>query len=131
MRRLLVLGLFGAFALVFFFACTRQGEGLDPQAMPEEVRAEYDLFAQRCSRCHSLSRPLNAGITDDEAWKIYVTRMRRQPGSGITEQDQTVILRFLHYYSQEQLKKKTPPPAPLPPPSASPPSLAPVDGGVQ
>jgi hypothetical protein len=34
--------------------------------------------------------------------------MRRQPGSGITEEDARVVLRFLHYYSldQKRLKQK-------------------------
>ena len=37
----------------------------------------------RCSRCHTLARPLNAHITDPQHWIRYVARMRRQPGSGI------------------------------------------------
>jgi hypothetical protein len=38
---------------------------------------------------------------------MYVERMRRQPGSGITTQDEESILRFLHYYSQEQKREKS------------------------
>ena len=77
-------------------------EGLDPSTLPESQRADYAIFAQRCSKCHALSRPLNAGITDDAYWAMYVARMRRQPASGISESDEVAVLRFLHYYSAEQ-----------------------------
>jgi hypothetical protein len=81
-------------------------EGVEPSSLPDDgIRADYVVFAQRCSKCHSLSRPLNAGIQDDAWWELYVTRMRRQPSSGISENDQKVILRFLHYYSQAQQNK--------------------------
>jgi hypothetical protein len=32
---------------------------------------------------------------------MYVERMRRQPSSGIREEDMEPILRFLHWYSQK------------------------------
>ena len=87
-------------------ASNGRSEGLDVATLPAEVRADYAVFARRCSKCHSLSRPLNSGITDDRDWAMYVTRMRRQPASGISENDVTVILRFLHYYSLEHAQKK-------------------------
>jgi hypothetical protein len=76
-----------------------RGEGVDLQSVPPDLRGDYALFAQRCSKCHSLARPLNSGITNDEFWRLYVERMRRQPGSGISEGDTYYILRFLHWYS--------------------------------
>ncbi len=81
-------------------ACHR-GEGLDPSKMPESIRADYDVFAHKCSKCHSLARPLSANITDDEQWVLYVNRMRRQPASGISYTDQEAILRFLRYYAAD------------------------------
>ena len=81
-------------------------DGLDVAQLPEVVRPDYQLFARRCSKCHSLARPLGSGITDDEVWIAYVNKMRRQPGSGISPQDAPPILRFLHYYSAEQLRIK-------------------------
>ena len=76
-----------------------RGDGLDASSLPESVRADYDLFAERCSKCHSLARPLDSGIDEDAWWSLYVARMRRMPGSGISEGDATAILRFLRYYS--------------------------------
>lgn len=90
-----------------FSGCaTTQHEGLDVAQLPEHVRPDYTLFARRCSKCHSLSRPLNSGIVDDQVWVAYVNKMRRQPGSGISPQDTTPILRFLHFYSIEQRRLK-------------------------
>jgi len=80
----------------------------EPEAMalPPDLRADYDVFALRCSKCHSLARPLNSGIDDDEFWKKYVERMRRQPGSGISVEDSVPILRFLHAYSLQERAKR-------------------------
>jgi mono/diheme cytochrome c family protein len=81
---------------------TRTADGLDATRLPPDVQADYQLFARRCSKCHSLARALNSGVSDDAAWERYVTRMRRQPGSGISREDASQILRFLHYYVREQ-----------------------------
>jgi hypothetical protein len=88
--------------------CAASGvrEGLDINQLPPDVRPDYALFSQRCSKCHPLARALNSGIDQDEMWANYVARMRRQPGSGISREDATQILRFLHYYSLEQQRQK-------------------------
>lgn len=69
-------------------------------ALPPAVRASYELFTRRCSRCHSLARPLTAPIGDREHWARYVTRMRRQPSSGISPADAEEILVFLEHWSR-------------------------------
>ena len=81
-------------------SASRATEGVRVSEVPAELRDDYDLFAQRCSKCHGLSRPLDSGIRTDEFWQRYVTRMRRQPGSGIAVEDEPPILRFLHFYSE-------------------------------
>jgi hypothetical protein len=91
-------------------------EGLDPSTIPDALRSDYAVFAYRCSRCHSLSRPLDSGIDNDDYWAMYVARMRRQPGSAISQQDVAPILRFLHYFSLEQRRLKEKPAAPVPVP---------------
>jgi len=126
-----------AIVALFASACQR-GEGLDPSKLPENIRADYELFANRCSKCHSLARPLTANITDDEQWVLYVNRMRRQPGSGISRTDQDGILRFLKYYAADlrrQQAEKNGAPAPQavpvltpPPPTAAPPPSTPEAG---
>lgn len=96
-----------AFGLIALGACgggplAARQDGLDPKILPAAVQADYALFAERCSKCHSLARPLNSGIDDNDYWDLYVERMRRQPGSGISVDDTHVILRFLYYYAAVQ-----------------------------
>ena len=130
-----------ALVIVTASACHR-GEGLDASKLPENIRADYDVFAHKCSKCHSLARPLSANITDDEQWVLYVNRMRRQPASGISYADQEAILRFLRYYAADlrRIHAEKNVAAPAPSPSASsvpvpmppPPPVLPagtVDGG--
>jgi hypothetical protein len=80
-------------------------EGLVETELPPDVRADYEVFAQRCSKCHSLARPLLSRISDDNVWKEYVERMRRQASSGISPGDEPPILRFLHYYAVEKKRQ--------------------------
>jgi hypothetical protein len=124
----------GALALSACPSPDSRSETIDPATLPQDVRADYDVFAQRCSKCHSLARPLNSGIVDDDYWAMYVARMRRQPASGISVEDSRVILRFLHYYSLEQIRKKQARDAersgaPAAPPPVSPPTFS-ADGGA-
>jgi hypothetical protein len=106
-RTALALASLAVAAVHCTFSGTRS-EGIDPSTLPVEVRADYAVFAQRCSKCHSLARPLSSGITDEGYWALYVARMRRMPASGISPEDAPRILRFLHYYSLEQLRKREP-----------------------
>lgn len=74
-------------------------DGLELSRVPPDRRAEYELFADRCSRCHSLARPLNARISREDEWRNYVRRMRRQPSSGIAPEDEAPLVRFLTWFS--------------------------------
>lgn len=76
------------------------GAGLDIRTLPEPIHAPYRRFASRCSRCHSLSRALDAPITDIGHWERYLARMRRVPNSGINRADSVLIMTFLTYYTQ-------------------------------
>jgi hypothetical protein len=101
------IAIFAVFAWLSrsFIACSA-GQEPEAAALPSNLHADYLVFAQRCSKCHSLARPLNSGIDSDEYWKLYVERMRLQPASGISVADTVPILRFLHVYSIAQRKKK-------------------------
>ena len=81
----------------------RRGDRVDVSRYPDEIRDAYRVFAFRCSRCHTLARPLNARIDDPEHWVRYVRRMRRQPGSGIDSSNADIILKFLLYYHRDRL----------------------------
>lgn len=115
-------------------ACREGSDAIDPSTLPETVRADYQVFARRCSKCHSLARPLTSGITDMGQWERYVARMRMQPGSGINEADEAIVLRFLKHYSAEELRKKAERNAPKPAepqgPPVAPPATPPVASSV-
>lgn len=83
-------------------AAAQRGEGVDVAAVPVALREDYELFANRCSRCHTLARPLNARVRSMVHWEAYVRRMRRQAGSGIAEEDTAGILRFLAWYNENR-----------------------------
>lgn len=95
---------------------------------PQNVQDSYKIFAARCSRCHTLSRPLAASITAHAHWESYVNRMRRHAGSGISKKDGEKILVFLYHYADQKAAEQAgeepppPPPADPPPPPAEPPA---------
>lgn len=87
----------------------QRGDGLDPSAVPDAYRADYELFADRCSRCHSLARPLSAGVNDEAHWRLYLRRMRNQPASGISAEDEPQLLRFLTWYAEQRRARQSRP----------------------
>jgi hypothetical protein len=82
----------------------RHGDAVDVSSYPKDIQDAYEVFAVRCSRCHTLARPLNAHIHDAQHWERYVARMRRNPSSGINEKNAGIIIRFLLYYMHQQDK---------------------------
>jgi len=129
-------------------AVPRDGDGLDVSKLPQQVREDYALFANRCSKCHSLARPLALASREvsDAFWERYVERMRRQPGSGISVDDEVPIRRFLHFYSRIERERQNgveadagssltaaPPSAPsaaVAPPAVPSASAQPLDGAT-
>ena len=76
---------------------------IDVSAYPPEMQENYKLFEQKCSRCHTLARPINSEFTG-EAWRKYVYKMMRKPGSGLTPKTTEPIIKFLIYDSQARKK---------------------------
>ena len=68
------------------------------------AKANYELFAARCAKCHSLARPINSDYALDEEWSRYVKRMMRKPGSGISPKEAKKIYEFLAYDSSVRKK---------------------------
>ena len=69
---------------------------IDVSGYPSKMREFYQLFANRCSRCHTLARPINSTFTAEE-WEKYVRKMMRKPGSGLTLKTSAQITEFLVY----------------------------------
>lgn len=85
-------------------------DSIDVSGYPADMQEGYTLFASRCSKCHSLARPINSDYALPEEWSRYVKRMMRKPGSGISPKDGKKIYEFLAYDSSvrktELLEKK-------------------------
>jgi hypothetical protein len=71
---------------------------------PQGIQANYEVFAQKCSQCHKLSRPINSDYALPSEWSRYIKRMMNKPGSGISSGDGKKIYDFLVYDSSVRKK---------------------------
>ena len=79
---------------------------IDVGAYPAAQQANYKLFVGKCSKCHTIARPLNTMMTKDE-WSRYVKRMMHKPNSGISDAQGKQIFEFV-VYDQTERKDKNP-----------------------
>src|ERR1039458_2885000 len=79
---------------------------VDISAYPAPTQAAYKLFSSKCSKCHTIARPLNTMMKRDE-WERYVKRMMHKPNSGIGDNQGKDIFEFL-IYDQTNRKDKNP-----------------------
>ncbi len=102
---LIILGLLGAIAVVVVnmsnttprtFASDNGPNFIDVSNYSLKMQEYYHLFAQKCSRCHTLARPINSRFIGEE-WRKYVYKMMRKPGSGLTPKTAEQIIEFLIY----------------------------------
>ena len=75
-------------------------------AIPRRMQAAYKLFTSKCSKCHTIARPINTMMKRDE-WERYVKRMMHKPNSGISDSQGKQIFDFL-VYDQTKRKDKNP-----------------------
>lgn len=74
---------------------------VDISNYPQEAKEGYKIFSQKCIKCHSAAKPLNAPYSG-EAWKITVYRMMRKEGSFLTQKEADKIYAFLVQYSSSR-----------------------------
>jgi mono/diheme cytochrome c family protein len=79
---------------------------IDVSAYPADIQKDYKLFSTKCSKCHTIARPLNTLMTRDE-WERYVKRMMHKPNSGISDSQGKDIFDFL-MHDQTNRKDKNP-----------------------
>jgi len=77
---------------------------IDISKYPEALKENYELFSQKCTQCHKLSRPINSDYALPDEWSRYVKRMMHKPGSGISSSDGKKIYEFLVYDSSVRKK---------------------------
>jgi hypothetical protein len=81
-----------------FTAVDRGPDRLDVSGYPAEEQARYPLFVSKCSKCHTLARPINTRF-EAPRWKQYAKKMIRRPNSGINEEQAQELFAFLKYYA--------------------------------
>ena len=89
---------------------------VDVSKYPQGIQDNYEVFAEKCTQCHKLSRPINSEYALPAEWERYVKRMMHKPGSGIGSSEGKKIFDFLVYDSSvrkkamvdERLAKATP-----------------------
>src|ERR1017187_5891799 len=79
---------------------------IDVSAYPAPQQAAYKVFASKCSKCHTIARPINTMMKRDE-WERYVKRMMHKPNSGISDAQGKQIFEFL-VLDQTERKDKNP-----------------------
>ncbi len=77
---------------------------IDVSKYPQGIQDNYEIFSQKCTQCHKLSRPINSDYCIPAEWERYVKRMMHKPGSGINSADGKKIFEFLVYDSS--IRKK-------------------------
>lgn len=77
---------------------------IDVSTYPADMQKRYKLFATRCSKCHTIARPINSDFVLEDEWERYVKRMMRKPGSGINQAAGKDIYEFLAYDSKTRKK---------------------------
>ena len=77
---------------------------IDVSHYPDGVQQNYEVFSQKCTQCHKLSRPINSDYALPAEWERYIKRMMHKPGSGIPPGDGKKIFDFLVYDSS--IRKK-------------------------
>lgn len=79
---------------------------IDISKYPAEQQKAYKVFTEKCSKCHTIARPINTTMTSEQ-WEMYVKRMMHKPNSGISSSQGKEIFEFLAY-DQQSRKDKNP-----------------------
>lgn len=78
---------------------------IDISKYPEEMQDIYkNVFRKKCSKCHTIARPINAPYALPQEWKKYIKKMMKKPGSAINPIAAKKIYKFLVYDSS--IRKK-------------------------
>lgn len=77
-------------------------DSIDVSKFPKEQQENYKVFSEKCSRCHTLARPINTSVAAPQDWKATVEKMRRKPRSGISDDAQKQIADFLVYNASQK-----------------------------
>jgi hypothetical protein len=86
-------------------------DSIDVSRYTPEHQAAYTVFADKCSRCHSLARAINAPLITEADWTRFVYRMHGRSQEKfeeplLTEAEAKKVISFLAYDAHERKAKR-------------------------
>ena len=78
---------------------------IDVSKYPSEMKKDYKVFYELCSRCHPLARAINCDFATEVDWERYIKRMMRRAGKMISPDDAQAIFEFAVYDSKVRKKE--------------------------
>ncbi len=69
---------------------------IDISSYPTEIQADYRVFRDKCSECHSVASSLKLRRSPDE-WTYWVKQMEAMPSSHFNDEEAKQMLDFLNY----------------------------------
>jgi hypothetical protein len=76
-------------------------DGLVVSRLPYARQPQYRTFEAKCSRCHELSRALDADF-DADRWRQYLKRKERRTGAKFSARQGEEIYQFLAWWSERR-----------------------------
>ena len=88
------------------FEADKGPKTIDVSRYPKEMQDIYsNVFSKKCSKCHTLARPINTNKKADD-WEKYVEKMMKKPNSGIDKKSAKKIKDFIAYDQKNRKDKK-------------------------
>ena len=87
-------------------------DSIDVSGYPKDQQANYKVFAEVCSKCHTLARPINAPLVGRADWKRFIARMhvrsKISSDKTFTKEQAKSVVDFLAYDSDVRKVKNKP-----------------------
>jgi hypothetical protein len=86
----------------------------DPDSIPANFKASFDLMTRKCVKCHTMERtviavqtgraPITGQPFDRQAVKAYGIKMLRKPNSNMNKQEIREVVVLLNFLLDENAK---------------------------
>ncbi len=79
---------------------------IDVARYSPNMKKNYKVFTELCSRCHTLARAINSDFVLESDWERYIKKMMRRAGTKIINPDDALLIyEFLVYDSKIRKKE--------------------------
>jgi hypothetical protein len=91
-----------------------ENKQFDVTRFPEDMKAKYDIMKVKCIKCHTLEviaiaiatgvAPISGQPFDKNSTKAYGIKMMRKPGSDMSNDDTTSVIKLMNFMLDEAAK---------------------------